>query len=418
MTPQTPIDKSLLTGGCPVSNWCLNEGRKHRSVEKLIEAIAARLRSFGIPLDRLTFSLRMLHPELAATTYLWRMGEEVEINPISIDLTGTEIYYTSPFYPVLEFGQTLRRTLADNPDKFPVFPDLLEQGFVDYLTSPIEFSDEGRHVYSAATKNSDGFEDWHIETIGRMMHSASLLFEMLGVRMLAETVCQTYLGKKTGSRVLSGKIHRGDSEQIDAVIWFADLRGFTSLSQRLSGEDMVSLLNDYHRALAAAVEEHGGEVLKFMGDGLLAIITYDNDLERHKACRAAYSAVFSAVQSVNEINKQREEAGNDIITFGIALHTGRLTYGNIGAPGRLDFTVIGPAVNLASRIEGFCSQLDRTVLASQDFVDSYGGDFVSLGSFRAKGVEEAVPLYGCPMEHAHRGCIVLDKDSQVEMEAA
>jgi len=418
VTPQTRTDNIANGINCPVTDWVLTEGRKHRSVEALIVAIAEKLRSFDVPLDRFTFSLRMLHPELAATTYLWRLGEEIEVNPISIDLTGTETYYSSPFYPALEFGETVRRKLSDNPDEFPVFTDLMGQGFVDYLASPIEFSDEGRHVYSASTKNQDGFEDWQVAAISRMMDSASLLFEALGVRMLAETVCQTYLGKKTGSRVLSGKIHRGDSEQIDAVIWFADLRGFTSLSQRLSGEDMVALLNDYHGALAAAVEEHGGEVLKFMGDGLLAILTYDDDLERHKACRAAYDAVFTAVQSVNEINRVRTAQNKEIIAFGVALHTGRLTYGNIGAPGRLDFTVIGPAVNLASRMEGFCSQLDRTVLASQDFVDAYGGDFVSLGKFSAKGVEESISLYGCPVEFAHRGCVVIEEGSQIEMEAA
>jgi adenylate cyclase len=203
----------------------------------------------------------------------------------------------------------------------------------------------------------------------------------------------TYVGHRTGERVLSGAITRGGAQTIRAVIWFCDLRGFTALADTLPRDRLIAMLNDYFEEIVAAVAGQGGEALKFMGDGLLAIFELGENEEASAKCAAALEAARIAGEKISARNLARRAASEPEIKFGLALHLGEVSYGNIGAPNRLDFTVIGPAVNHAARLEKIASELGRPVVTSASFVAAASGRFESLGKHHLRGVAEPQEVF-------------------------
>jgi adenylate cyclase len=269
----------------------------------------------------------------------------------------------------------------------------------DWVIVEVVFGSGQRNAVSLATRRPGGFSDHDIAETQKLLHLFALLMENFTNRELAQTLLETYLGRKTGKRVLQGQIRRGDGESIDAVIWFSDLRESTPLARRLGEQRFLGLLNDYFEATAGAVLEHGGEVLRFIGDASLAVfpVAADADAQaRRGTCATAVEAARSARARAAAANERRGAAGEEPFHCGIGLHLGRVLYGNIGTPERLEFSVIGAAANETARIESLCKRTGRDVVLSRAVADALGAQWPVLGHFELAGVDRPMEVLALP----------------------
>jgi adenylate cyclase len=348
-----------------------------------------------MPLWRLKLLIRTLHPQLFATSYTWLAAQPgVEEARIPHAVLESPAYLASPFAAILDGAGGVRRRLegADVRLDFPILEDLHAQGCTDYVAMPMPFSDGQLNIITLVSDAPGGFSTADLGHLYEILPALSRLFEVQALRRTAITLLDTYLGKHTGERVLEGRIRRGDGENIHAVIWFCDLRDSTSHTESLTRDEYLSMLNRFFDCTAGAVLDHGGEVLKFIGDAVLAIFPVD-DPDNPEAAGHAIDAAQDAQHRVAIINQQGAERGARAIGFGVGMHIGTLMYGNIGTPGRLDFTVIGSAVNEASRIEGMCRTLDKTILVSAEFARHFPTRLVSLGRHKLRGVSTPQELF-------------------------
>jgi adenylate cyclase len=315
------------------------------------------------------------------------------------DMEAAERWRRSPFYTMLQTGDALlrRRLNAKTQDEFPVLSDFIAAGMTDYVAMISRFAAERvlgdmDGVYSSwTTRAPGGFSDGQIEALQRIAPYLALAIKSVSLARMTGTLMETYLGRDAGQRVLSGRIVRGIAERIDAAVWFSDLRGFTRVTDT-APEQVIPLLNDYADVIVSAIHEHGGDVLKLIGDGTLAIFTADN---RANACRAAKSAAIAARAGIVELNKRRAADDKPITDMYLGLHVGEVFYGNVGSRERLDFTVIGPAVNEASRIAAMCRSVDQPVLISSAFaeVGDMKRNLVSVGRYALRGVARPQELF-------------------------
>ena len=294
---------------------------------------------------------------------------------------------------VREGGETVRRRL-DGPDQqldFGILHDLKARGATEFLALPIPSPfGFGRYMVAFATDRAEGFTDKEVADLTILSRRLSVIADMNSQRLIAQNVLRAYLGPQTGPKVLAGQIRRGSGEAISAVVWSSDLRGFTELSDHVSGDRVIAILNEVFDLQAAAIARHGGEILKFIGDGLLAIFpapTADD------APRAAASALAAARETLAALAARTSPDGEAPLRIAIALHYGSVIYGNIGAADRLDFTVIGPAVNLVSRVEAVAKSLDLPLVVSDDFVAAYGESLPSIGMHKLRGLERPHELF-------------------------
>ena len=283
------------------------------------------------------------------------------------DASQDAILANSPIKSVYDgsaFRCCLTAPAAERVREFPILTELRRAGMTDYVVLPVPFSDGSNKALSLATTRSGGFSDDEFALFTAMTPAVAVNLEIQALWRMARTLLDTYVGCQSGGRVLEGQIRRGMGETLRAVIWLSDMRGFTSLSESLPRDELIELLNQYFGPMCDAVEANGGEVLKFIGDAMLAIFPVDSDAV--SACRRALGAVRAARAALDNENEQRAVAGWPQIHYGLALHVGDAMYGNIGGDARLDFTVIGPAVNLTSRLESMCRSLDRSPLLSAE----------------------------------------------------
>jgi adenylate cyclase len=291
----------------------------------------------------------------------------------------------------------LRRRLADAGDEFSVFPELRSDGITDYVAiinriAPDVAVGEMDCIYSSwMARNADGFSDDHIAALGRLTPFMALAIKAVSLTRTAHTLMKTYLGNDPARHVLSGRIERGVADRIDAVLWYSDLRGFTRITDT-TPEQVIPLLNDYADVIISAVHAHGGDVLKLIGDGTLAIFTSGN---RAQDCTAALDAVIAVRKGVAELNIRRLAEGRPATDMYLGLHVGEVFYGNIGSTSRLDFTVIGPAVNEVARIAAMCRAVDQPVLVSPAFaaVDGIRKRLVSVGRYALRGIAKPQELF-------------------------
>jgi adenylate cyclase len=308
----------------------------------------------------------------------------------------------SPFYHLETSGEDLlRRRIepGEEPD-FPILRDLAELGDRDYIALVSRFGASGQIgemdcIYSSwASNHEDGFSDEQVAELPRLVLHLALALRGVSLMRIAESIAETYLGRDTGRRVLSGSITRGVPEKISAVIWFSDLRGFTKISDTANPGDIIPFLNDYAEAVIESVHDAGGEVLKLLGDGTLAIFRSPALAD---ACHAAIEAERSLRERIAEVNERRRERGVAVTDVYLGLHVGEVFYGNIGSEDRLDFTVVGSAVNEASRIAAFCRSVERDVLLSPDFHEAAPGQdreiCVSVGRYALRGIGQPRELY-------------------------
>ncbi len=379
--------------GSAVIRWLMTEGRRTLDPKSFLENFAMRLIEVGIDVSRITTGVPVLHPQLYSYSGLWEQGKGVTVRLYRADASQDAILANSPIKSAYE-GRPFRSRLAGPAaeGEYPILTDLRGAGVTDYVVLPVPFSDGTNKALSLATAREGGFSDDELDLFAAMTPAVAANLEIQALRRMARTLLDTYVGRQSGGRVLAGQIRRGMGETIRAVIWLSDLRGFASLSESLPRDALIELLNQYFGPMCNAVEANGGEVLKFIGDAMLAIFPVGDDAVA--ASRNALAAVRTAMAAVDKENERRGAAGAPRIHYGLALHVGDVLYGNIGGDARLDFTVIGPAVNLTSRIESLCKALDRSPLLSADFVRLSGVEAEILGEFELKGVGEKQRIFG------------------------
>ena len=378
----------------PVIDWLLREGRLNADPVALVDALAAQLLRAGAPLWRMRLGFFTIHPQLAAWAYIWTRGQPTRVERVPYGVQRTGAYIGSPAQKMVTSGAAVRYRLDHlAPGDHPVLHELAAAGGRDYLLLPLQFSDRSLNVMALATDAADGFSDRDVENFDRLSRPLAAVLEVAATHRAAETLLDTYVGHRTGRRILEGRIHRGDVDEIHAAIWYADLRGFTPLTETLPAARLLDLLNSYFELVAAAVTPRGGEILRFMGDAMLIVFPADRQGELGSACRAALDAALDAFARVEETNRRRRLEGCPEIHFGVGLNAGKVTYGNVGSPERLDFTVIGPAVNRAARLESLTKELGVPLLMTGTFAATLGRPARSLGSHHTRGIEDPVEVF-------------------------
>jgi adenylate cyclase len=305
----------------------------------------------------------------------------------------SEEYLQSPITAVRNSGEPIRRHLAraDCPDDFPVLAELRAENATDYLAAPMLFTDGSIHVATWATQQEGGFTAQQTADLGTLIRPLTRMVEIRALRRTATNLLDTYVGRQAGERILMGEIRRGHVEAIRAAIWLSDMRGFTALAERLSPQELVDLLNRYFDCQVPAILDQGGEVLKFMGDGLLAIFPLtEHGEEAGDVCGRMLGCARKALADIDALSVP---ASAEHIRFGLALHVGQVMYGNIGGGNRLDFTCIGPAVNLAARMEKVAARLGHPVVASEPFAALCPNEFTPLGEFDIAGFAAPQPVF-------------------------
>jgi adenylate cyclase len=392
-------NQSLPVYDNPILNWVLQEAPAIASMQELTAAFARQLRATGIPLWTLGVVIPILHPQVSTIIQNWSSasGELIEIQPGFDGLQSPE-YLNSPLVPIFEGAGGIRRRLdIEEPLlDFGILHDLHAEGATDYVAMPMHFSDGKINVISISANRPGGFSTTELGHIYEILAVLGRIYEVHALQHKASSLLETYLGPHAGERVLNGLIRRGDGQDIRAVIWFCDLRDSTPLAQSMSREAFLASLNEFFDSVAGAVLDHDGQILRFIGDAALAIFpieeeVYESGLET--ACNNAIAAAHEASVRIKSVNQRRKQESEPQLGYGIALHVGDVTYGNIGTGNRLEFTVIGEAANLAARIESMCRLLDESVLISAEFADCKPDQFVSLGQHLLKGVNDPQEIF-------------------------
>ncbi len=364
-------------------DWLVDGAPGASTPMAVIARLGADFGKAGIPVERISAFVRTLHPSIAGRAFFWQPGQEVRVVENPWAGLHSEEFLKSAARVVETERRELRVRLDREETSFSGLVTLKHDGFTDYLMCPLVFMGGSVHSISFATKHARGFTDGDLEALRAVVRPLSRVAETLALMRTAVNLLNTYVGRDAGERILKGKIRRGDTESIRCVIWFSDLRGFTSMSGERTPTEIISVLNQVFDCQVPFIEQHGGEVLKFMGDGMLAIFPIGESVA--SAAAHAIEATRHAFEALDRLNEKRSSTNEAKLRFGVALHVGDVAYGNIGGAGRLDFTAIGPAVNLASRIEGLTGKLDKRVLLSEQLAKEVDG-VRSVGDFELKGV--------------------------------
>jgi adenylate cyclase len=389
-----------------IADWIIRRGLDGVDEIGLLREFCDKCRAAGLPISRGLAFIDTLHPVYEGRIFRWRDdGQEEE--PVreygrSDQGAAAESWQASPFYHLLQTGEEeLRRRIGfGEPAGYPIIQEMKDAGHTDYILFIHRFAGdksigEMDGVYSAwATRHEEGFTDANITALRRLIPTLALAIKCSALARIAGTLVEVYLGRDAGRRVLEGRIQRGVADRIDAVLWFSDLRSFTTITDTAAPGEIIPLLNDYADAVITSVQQAGGDVLKLIGDGTLAIFRADDPA---KACAKALKAEAEMRRRVRELNDRRGGEGRATTLVYVGLHIGEVLFGNIGSVDRLDFTVVGPAVNEASRIASMCRSVDRPVLVSSAFAEALPAykrrDLVSVGRFALRGVGKAQDLY-------------------------
>jgi adenylate cyclase len=368
--------------------WLVAEGARFDSPRPLLETAARRLTDAGIPLLRFTLTLSQLHPVFRAATWEWRRGEPATEVGRRRDMLTSRVFSHSPIAQVMRTAQPLRRRLTGPEAEFdfPVLEELRDKGLTDYYVVPLDMGPgiQGG-IATFGTDHADGFAPDHLALFDALTPALTLVGQIHAARRSIDGLLTAYVGTEPARRILAGEVVQGIGHTVRAVVWLCDLRDFTMLSETLARNEMLGLLNAYFSAAVESVTEAGGEVLKFMGDAILAIFRCEKGDDCDAATRAL-AAAHALLGRLAVLNGERAGGNYPAIRCGIALHLGPVTYGNIGAPERLDFTVIGPTVNLVSRLSQLCKPLGEQIVLSAEAAKAAGSKMRSLGRHSFKGI--------------------------------
>lgn len=381
--------------GKRILDWLVTETRDQRFIDNIFVELCERLVEAGLPLARATLHFRIHHPQWLGARILWRKGlPEADIRMYDYGVEDTTVYLNSPLYAINNGASQVRRNLeaADRDDLAnSLYDELRADGFTDYVALPLEHTLGKRHVITFASDRKGGFRAADLECLKDLLPVLALVSEIRLKNRMARTLLETYVGPHASEQILAGATTRGSGVTVSAAILICDLRDFTKLSDLWPRDDVIELLNGYFDAMSEPIERHGGEILKFMGDGLLAIFPLSNA----EACENLLQAIGEAEAALAKLNGENLAKGREALGYGIGVNVGDVMYGNIGSRRRLDFTVIGPAVNIASRLESLTKVAKRPVLLSRAFVELAGrtGDMEHLGAFQVKGLDEPIDVF-------------------------
>jgi adenylate cyclase len=394
--------------------WAVRQGLLGTGAAELFDGFCRHLIAAGIPLVRGFAGMRTLHPQWGGYTYEWRRDlDGIEPDQFERGIEYEQSFLNSPIGYLVDQPaearpwRSLRRRLAGPEAQldFPLLERLAAAGATDYFAQVVRFGADGDASrgtgigYSFAIDRPEGFRDDELLLLQAVLPVLSLAMMAHAGQTIASGLLEAYLGGDAGRRVHSGAVERGSVQSVHAVLWYADIRGFTAIADTTPGPDVIELLNETFEAITAPLRCRGGQVLKFMGDGLLAIFPFD-EATKEEICRQALDAAAEAMQALDRLNEVRAEAGKPVATVDVALHLGVVLYGNIGAVDRLDFTVIGPAVNEAARMERLCQPLGYNVLVSADLAAAIGGNprLVALGEHQLRGVNDKRSIYAMELK--------------------
>jgi adenylate cyclase len=387
--------------------WLTEAGLAGESETALLNGFCQRGLEAGLPIARAVMIIDTLHPVYEGRAFFWRreggqrQSELVEYGP-SNEGEMAETWRRSVFFHLLQTDGSLFRVRfhAGETTDFPTIAQMQGEGISDVVAIITRFAGsraigEMDSLYCYwATDRPQGFDEAQVDALSRLMPTLALAVKCVSLAGIAGTLVETYLGRDAGRRVLMGLIRRGVAEKISAVLWYSDLREFTRIADQAEPEQIIPLLNDYAEAVISAIYDNGGDVLKLIGDGILAIFTADPAAE---ACRSALAAQAALHDGIVGLNQRRAADNLPTTQVYLGLHIGEVFYGNIGSDERLDFTVVGPAVNEVARIAAMCRSAERNVLVSQAFADAMArlerGRLVSVGRYALRGIERPQELF-------------------------
>jgi len=399
VTGTTEGSSALFDG---VADWLMDQSLKDPDIETLFEGCCDRLFAAGVPLFRVHIAYRTLHPLISGIGLTWRQGEPLNVQRFPHHFGAEpENWLKSPHYYIIERRIPMLRRRLIGPEAmldFPVLEEFRQAGGSDYLAFLVPFSDGTSDglVSSWLTDRQTGFSDTEIAAITRIQQNFGVAAKIATRSEIARNVMTTYLGPDAGLRVLDGQIRRGDGEHIHAAVWFSDLRGSTAMAEAMKPEDYIATLNEFFDAVGGAVLAKRGEILGFIGDAVLAIFPIrKGGPNASQACRRALAAAKLAANRVEKLNKARAGNDQDPIRYGLALHLGDVTFGNIGVAGRLAFSVIGPTVNEVARLEGLTKTLGQPLIASEAFKNALakGLQWKALGAHKVSGVRRPLTVF-------------------------
>ena len=391
--PQTTTSYSVPA----VIDWIFGTGRRIESSNEFVHQLAHQLNAGCGAIDRLLVSLLTLNPQMVATSETWhKSSDETTHFEAEHEVRETDRYIGSPLEAIYETHKRVRQRLDQLPENAHLaYTELAEEGFTDYLALPVLFGEVAQPgaAIIICTKKVGGFSDQEIENFRQVRDYLAPVLEVHSLRHLARSLMNTYVGKRTSEKILSGMIRRGDADVINAALWFSDLRNFTHLTETLATEQVLELLNEYFELVAAAVTARGGEILRFIGDAMLIVFPIDDNMCQQTACNAAIEAAIDAQRTLLSLNHRRGKHAQPPIEFGVGLNIGEVVYGNVGSPDRLDFTVMGPAVNRTARLESLTRELGCNILFSQKFAELVDTPSEFLGQHEMKGIAEPQAVY-------------------------
>jgi adenylate cyclase len=389
----TPSHERALELG----DWLVRVGRFAGENATLFDEFCRRICAAGVPLDRATLHLRALHPEYRGVARIWKRGEALEERFMDHGIENTSMYLDSPVHEVAEAGVRLDWRLDGSRRlPFPLLDELRAAGYTHYVIAPFVYAEGLTNAISWATRQPGGFAEAEIGFLDAVLPALSAVVEVKALRRFMAHMMTTYIGAEAGRLILEGQVRRGDVRTVEAALVLTDLRDFTLMSDRLPPHAVIAMLNEYFDCVITPLHEHGGEVVEIMGDGVLAMFRQRAGDGDGAACRAALAAAIEGRGALAERNRQKP--GAEPLRGGVALHHGTVSYGNIGAGDRLDFTVIGPDVNLTSRIERLCRELDCELIMSEEFADRLGRPTWELGAFEIRGFSRMQRLFTLPHE--------------------
>ncbi|WP_262030309.1 adenylate/guanylate cyclase domain-containing protein [Microvirga sp. Mcv34] len=385
------LDAESLARVIALRDWLITVAGQMEDSNEVLSGFLNRLIELGLPIDRAVSAIETLHSEYAGIGRFWTREEGTVVRYLPHGDRRETVYQTSPFAHVNRTREWLVLDLANTPDDlFPIIPELKDAGYRHYVTIPIRFTNGAENAISFATRSPQGFGIRELTILRMVIPSFSLVTELRATSNRLDEVLRIYVGDDPHKAILSGAIQRGQVTRIRSAILFADMRDYTHISSTLSPESAVELLNNYFDCLVPPIEDEGGEVLKYLGDGLLAIVRDKGD----DTGGAAQSALTAATKALRRIEAANNEGRFPVpINVGLDLHHGDAAYGNVGSGQRLDFTVIGRDVNLASRIAELNKRLGEPLLMSKPFVEHLWGNPSPLGPHEVEGFAEAIEVY-------------------------
>ena len=384
----------MENGAKIINHWMMTQGRCSGDPVKVVRQFCSMLVESGVPLWRVNIGQRFANPLLIAWGVVWT-PENTETYDVPHDQMITTDYIGSSFEYILENQRPLHKSLVNlDPDhEHSSYLEYAAAGGTDYYATLLDYGDGSQHGCTFATQASAGFTGEHLELIEATKPGLSSALEPMTMRKSAQSLLRTYLGDGPSQAVWNGSIIRGERTKLDAVVMFSDLRGFTELSDASTEEEVFDALKDYFDVVVKNVQDKGGDVLKFIGDGILSIFPIPEFSAREPKCRQASLAAKKIVSDLSELNARRTGMGKVPLELGLGINFGQVSYGNIGSPGRLDFTVFGSAVNIASRIEGLTKSVGAKVLATSAIANAAPELFIDRGNHQVRGLQDPIRLF-------------------------